>query len=188
MAKATIGQTAYNMFSAFATPGQLADLAYAEIVTFPAAEQIFPGRAVEIAADGLSVQQAQQTSTTFVPVGLVVLVTAREGAGAFGITPYGVGGPQYNIGDAVPVLLRGRMYAAWSGTTQTGFMVGTSGGTLHVFHSSTIATNRGIFTDTATSAGAGVEVAAAGSQFRSRQALPGSGNIILLDVNLPGAA
>lgn len=182
------GQTTYPMFPAFAQPGQMADLAYAEVVTFFAAEQIFPGRCVELAADGLSIQQCQQTSTTFLPLGVVQLVTARDGTGAIGISPYGVGGPQYNAGDAVPVVMRGRMYAEWSGTTQTAFAYGTTGGVLHVFHSSTIALNRGKFTDTATSAGAGVEIAAAGSQFRVRQVLPGSGNIVLLDINLPGAA
>jgi hypothetical protein len=176
------GQQTYNQFPAFAEPGQLADLAYAEIVSFPAAEVIQPGRAVEMASDGLSVQQCQQTSTTFAPVGVSVLVTARESAGAFNITGYGVGGPQFNIGDTVPVLMRGRIYAEWKGTTQTAF------GMPNAYHSSTIATDRGKFTDAATSAGAGVEIANAGHQFRVRQALPGTGNIVLVDVNLPGAA
>lgn len=176
------GQQTYNQFPAFAQPGQLADLAYNEIVYFPAAEVIQPGVAVELAADGISCQQAQQTGSTFAPVGVSVLITAREGSGAVGITPYGVGGPQYNIGDSVPVLMRGRIYAAWQGTTQTAF------GMPNAFHSSTTPTTRGVFTDTATSTVAGSEVANAGHQFRVRQALPGSGNIVLLDVNLPGAS
>lgn len=178
----TQGQTVYNQFPAFAQPGQLADLAYNEIAYFPAAEVIQPGRAVEIASDGISCQQAQQTSTTFNPVGVSVLLTAREGSGAVGITAYGVGGPQYNIGDSVPVLMRGRIYAEWKGTTQTAF------GMPNAYHSSTTATDRGKFTDAGTSSGAGTEVANAGHAFRVRQALPGSGNIVLLDVNLPGAA
>lgn len=176
------GQQTYPMFSAFAEPGQLADVAYNEIVSFPAAEVIQPGRAVEIAADGLSVQMVQQTSTTFRPIGVSILMTAREGSGAQGITAYGVGGVQYNLGDTVPVLMRGRIYAEWKGTTQTAF------GNPNCYHSSTLAADRGKFTDTATSAGAGVEIAAAGNPFRVRQALPGTGSIVLLDVNLPGAA
>lgn len=177
------GQLTYPMFPAFALAGQLADLAYNEIVTFPAAEVINPGRLLEMAADGLSVQQVQQTGATLNPVGVAILQTAREGSGAVGIQPYGVQGPTYNIGDPVPVLMRGRIYAAWSGTLQTPFTVTL----LNVFHSSTIATNRGIFTDTATSAGAGVEITLVPRSVRNRQALAGSGSIVLLDLNLPGS-
>lgn len=176
------GQQTYTQFPAFAQPGQLADLAYNEIVSFPAAEVINPGRCVELAADGLSVQQTQQTSTTFAPVGISIERTAREGAGAVGVTAYGIGGPAYQIGEMVPVLMRGRIYAEWSGTTQTAF------GMPNAYHSSTVATNRGKLTDTATSSGAGTEVANAGHSIRVRQALPGTGNIVLVDINLPGAA
>lgn len=176
------GQQSYSYFTAFAVPGQLADLAYNEIGSYLAAETINPGRAVELASDGLSVQQPQQTGATFAPVGVAVLITAREGSGAVGITGYGVGGPQYNLGDTVPVLKRGAMYAEWKGTTQT------AGGMPNVYHSSTTATDRGKFTDAATSTTAGSEVSNAGHAFRVRLALPGSGSIVLLDVNLPGAA
>jgi hypothetical protein len=176
------GQQTVNQFPAFAMPGQLADMAYNEIVSFPANEVIQPGRAVEMATDGVSVQQCQQTSTTFAPVGVSVLVTAREQSGSTSITAYGIGGPQYNIGDMVPVLMRGRIYAEWKGTTQTAF------GMPNAYHSSTLAADRGKFTDASTSSGAGTEIANAGHQFRVRQTLTGSGNIVLLDVNLPGAA
>src|ERR1700676_2958134 len=176
------GQQTVNQFPAFALPGQLADLAYNEIVYFPANEVIQPGRCVELASDGISVQQTQQTSTTFAPVGVSILITARESAGSVGITGYGIGGPQYNIGDSVPVLMRGRIYAEWKGTTQTAF------GMPKAYHSSTVATDRGKLTDAATATGAGVEIANAGHTFRVRQALPGTGNIVLVDVNLPGAA
>lgn len=182
MSIVTPGQTTYNMFTAFGQPGQLADMAYAEIVSFPAAETIQPGRAVEIASDGLSVQMVQQTGTTFKPVGVSLLQTAREGSGAVGITAYGIGGPAYAAGETVPVLMRGRVYAEWKGTTQTAF------GNPNCYHSSTLAADRGKFTDAGTSAGAGTEVAAAGNPFRVRQQLPGTGSIVLLDVNLPGAA
>lgn len=176
------GQTSYPMFSAFAQPGQLADFAYNEIQSFPAAEVINPGRVVELASDGISVQQVQQTGTTMLPLGVTVWESARQGAGATGVTPYGVGGPTYAIGDMVPVLMRGRIYAEWSGTTQTAFAQP------NIYHSSTTATNRGKFTDTATSSTAGSEVAAAPHTIRTRSALTGSGNIVLVDVNLPGAA
>ena len=186
------GQQTYTQFPAFAQPGQLADLSYAEIRGFPAFEVIQPGRLLEIASDGLSCQQVQDASSSAPAakaLGVSVLITAREASGAFGLTAYGVGGPQYNIGDTVPVLMRGAIYAEWSGTTQPAFQNGVNGsGALHVFSSSTVATNRGKFTDTAAAATAGSEVQYAGQGIRVRQALPGTGNIILLDVNLPGAA
>jgi hypothetical protein len=182
MALSPIGQTSVQMFSDFAMPGQLADLAYAEIASYPAAETIQPGRSVELASDGLSVQQVQQTSSTFNPIGVAILQTARAGSGAVGVTAYGVGGIQYILGEEVPVLLRGRIYAEWKGTTQT------AGGMPNVYHSSTLSADRGKFTDAGTSTGAGTEISNAGHQFRIRQALAGTGNIVLLDVNLPGAA
>jgi len=179
------GQQTYNQFPAFAQPGMLSDLTYNEIRMFPAFEVIQPGVLVELASDGLSCIQAQETGNTPIntQLGISVLLTAREAAGAFGLTPYGVGGPAYNIGDSVPVLVRGSIYAAWSGTTQHAF-----GSTqVNYYHSSTIATTRGVFTDAASSATVGSEVSVAPHAIRPRQALPGTGNIILLDVNFPGA-
>jgi hypothetical protein len=184
----TIGQVTYNLFPSFANPGQLADCAFNEIESFTANEVIFPGRCVEIAADGLSVQMVQQTGTTFAPLGVAILQAAREGAGAVGVAPYGVGGIQFNLGDTVPVLMRGRIWGEWKGTTQTAWAYGDAGAKLNVYHSSTLAADRGKFTDAAISAGAGVEIAIAGKQFRTRQSSPGTGSIILVDINLPGAA
>jgi hypothetical protein len=176
------GQSTYVEFSPLANPGQLVDMAYNEIVSFMAAEVINPGRAVEMASDGLSIQQTQQTSTTFAPVGVAILKTARESQGPAGVTGLGVEGLAYQAGEMVPVLMRGRIYAEWKGTTQTAF------GMPNAYHSSTVATDRGKLTDAGTSAGAGTEIANTGHQFRVRMALTGSGNIVEVDVNLPGAA
>jgi hypothetical protein len=179
------GQQTVNQFPSFALPGQLADIAYNEIASFPAYEVIQPGRMLEMASDGISVQQVQNNSaasTTPSSVGIAILITSREQSGSIGITSYGIGGPQYNIGDMVPVLQRGRIYAEWSGTTQTAYAMP------NVYKSSTVVTNRGKMTDAGTSAGAGTEVANAGHQYRVRGAQSGSGNIVLVDVNLPGAA
>lgn len=179
------GQLTYNQFPAFAQPGQLADLAYQEIVSFPAAEVIQPGRLLELASDGISVQQVQDTGNTSGVasnvVGFSVLVTARESQGAVGVTGYGVGGPAYQIGEMVPVLMRGRIYAEWKGTTQTAFAQP------NVYHSSTLTADRGKLTDAVASGTAGSEISSAGHYIRVRQALPGSGNIVLVDVNTPGA-
>lgn len=184
------GQQTYVQFPAYAQPGQVADLAHAEIVSFPAYETVQPGRQVMIATDGLSCQQVRQTTAdaTLTTLGVSVMKNAREGSGAFNITAYGVGGPQYAIGDTVPVLMRGRIYAEWKGTTMTAFMNGGASGTLNVYNSSTIVTDRGKFTDAAISATTGSEISLAGAAYRSRQALANTGNIILLDVNNPGAA
>ncbi len=189
MAATIQGQQTYSQFPAFAVPGQLADLAYAETQSYPAYEIIQPGRVVMMASDGLSIQQAQQTSAdtsfgsgTAGAVGISLLQTAREGSGAYNITPYGIGGPQYNIGDIVPVLQRGRVYAEWKGTTQTVMAMP------NVYCSSSTATDRGKLTDAAISATTGSEIANAGHAVRIRQALPGRGIIVLVDVNFPGAA
>ncbi len=189
MAATIQGQQTYSQFPAFAVPGQLADLAYAETQSYPAYEIIQPGRVVMMASDGLSIQQAQQSSAdtsfgsgTAGAVGISLLQTAREGSGAFNITPYGVGGPQYNIGDSVPVLQRGRVYAEWKGTTQTVM------GMPNVYCSSTTVTDRGKLTDAAIATTTGSEIANAGHAVRIRQALPGTGSIVLVDCNFPGAA
>jgi len=186
------GQQTYNQFPAFAQPGQLADLAYAEIVSFPAAEVVQPGRVLELASDNLSCQQVQDSGATTPPakmLGISLLQTARESAGAVGITGYGVGGPQYNIGDTVPVLMRGRVYAEWKGTTQTAWANGVNGsGALHIYSSSTVVTDRGKLTDATVSSVAGSEVVYASSGIRVRQTLSNTGNIVLVDINLPGAA
>ena len=178
-----IGQTAVNLVPDAAQPGQLADLTYNEIESFPAAEVINPGRAVMIASDGLSVQQVQTSSSSTLPttlLGVSVLNSAREGQGSYGITAYGQGGLPYQVGEMVPVLLRGRIYAEWSGTTQSAFS------SPNVYSSSTVSTNRGKFTDATASAGAGTEVCTGIGHLKNRQVLPGSGNLILVDVNLPG--
>lgn len=179
----TQGQTSYQMFPDFAQPGQLADLAYNEIVSFVAAEVIQPGRVVILASDGLSCKQAQGTSTTLANVlGISVLKTAREGAGAVGIAPYGLGGAAYAIGEMVPVLMRGRIYAEWDPTgTQSGF------GAYTVNESSTTATKRGTLTSAGASSSSGVEVATSITGIRGRIALSSTGSIVLVDVNLPGS-
>ena len=179
-----IGQLSYNVFNPTADPGEPADFKFNFIDSFPIndANGINPGRFVEMNADNLSVQGPQQTGATFAAVGVTVIKRGREGAGAVGVTGYGVGGFPYNNGDVIPVLLNGRIFAEWDPTsTQTAW------GRPNVYHSSTIATNRGMVTFVATSVTAGVEIAQAPACVRLRQATPNTGNIVLIDVNLPGA-
>jgi hypothetical protein len=184
------GQTTYGQFFQVAQIGQYADMALNVLTTFPAAEIINPGRAVELAADGLSIQQVQGTSSgedsgTHIYkriLGFSVLRTAREGAGAVGVTPYGVGGIAYALGELVPVLMRGRIYAEWKGTTQVAFSQ-----SLKIYHSSTLTADRGKVTDAALSTGAGTEVSYLGQAAQTRYALSNTGPVVLLDVNLPGS-
>lgn len=178
----SIGQTTYNNAPTVAVPGMLADDEVNQIDSFVASETIYPGRLLELSSDGLRCQQVQDTGNT-VPtqiLGIAVLQTSREGTGAVGVASQG--GAVYNAGDAVPVLRKGRCYAEWKGTTQTAF------GMPNVYHSSTVTTDRGKLTDASTSATAGSEVSNAGNSIKLRKALAGSGNVALVDVNLPGAS
>jgi hypothetical protein len=186
-----IGQQTYSLFNAVAQPGQLADIGVANrIMSAPAASIIQPGRAVEMAADGVSVQMVQGTSTgedagTHIYkriLGFSVLKTAREGSGAVGVTAYGVGGPMYQIGDYVPILYRGRIFAEWKGTTQVAFSQA-----MKLYHSSTLVADQGKLTDAALSTGAGTEISNLGQYCQTVYTLPNSGPVILLDVNLPGS-
>ncbi len=177
-----IGQLTYTLFPTQADPGMLADNTVNRIVSRVAAETIYPGRGLEKATDSGAVQMVQQTSTTLNLVGFSVLLTAqRPGLGGDN-NGTNVGGAVYNVGDMVPVLKRGSMFVEWSGTTQV------EGSSHNMYHSSTIATNRGKLTDVGTSAGAGTEIAACPSWVQLQAKLTGSGNIALVDVNAPGAA
>ncbi len=177
-----VGQLSYSLVPAEAEPGALADNEVNHIVGLPAAEAINPGRGLEMATDGASVQQVQQTSSTLNLIGFALLQPVREGVGNSNLSTVSGSGAPYNIGDMVPVLRKGAMFAEWKGTTQTSF------GKPNMYHSSTLAADRGKLTDTSTSTGAGVEIAACPSGVQLRKARTGSGNIALVEVNLPGAA
>jgi hypothetical protein len=181
-----IGQLSYSVFAPIADPGMLADNEVVHIESRVAAEAINPGRLLQIAADNKSVQQVQGTradTTTATPsYGFSLLLTAREGVG--NANSGGTGGGVYNPGDMVPVLKRGALYAEWKGTTQ---QVGNSA-LVNVYQSSTIATDRGKITDAAASQGAGTEIGPAGNRIMARQwGLANTGNVIMIDVNYPGA-
>ena len=122
MTAVTQGQTTYQMFPDFAAPGQLDSMAYQEIVSFPASEVIQPGRMWwRLASDGLSVQQVQGNASSSTapasPMGVSLWKSAREGSGSVGLTAYGQGGPAYQIGETVPVLMRGRAYVRVEGSS-----------------------------------------------------------------------
>ena len=178
-----IGQQAYTTFPVESQPGALVDNSVRMVTSFCAAEDIYPGRLLELASDGISVQQVQQTSSTLNIIGVSMLESAKEGFGAQNLST-SLAGVKYVAGDMVPVLMQGKIFAEWSGTTQGAFP-----SILNAYHSSTTATNRGKITDVSTSTGSGTEITALP---HSIAVLPpvraNSGNIIALLVNVPGAA
>lgn len=181
----SIGQVTYSLYPAAAAPGMIADIAHNMILSFVAAETINPGRLLELASDGTSCIQVQRTqgssdaalSTTGL-LGFSVLETARAGVGDSNLTT-ATGGAPFLAGDMVPVLRRGVMFAEWKGTTQTAYAPP------NVYHSSTVATDRGKLTDATVSHGSGTEVSPVPSCIQLRVALTGSGSVALIDVNLP---
>jgi hypothetical protein len=152
------GQTSVSLFPVEAQPGLVADLEWAAIETYFAAEVIQPGRFVELNSGGSRwIQQVQDTGDSALPtLGISRLVTSRENPGSADLSTY-VGGAAFNIGDPVPVVRRASMFVNWVGTTQVLNSV------MNVYHSSTIATNRGSLTDAAIATTAGVEISVAPS-------------------------
>lgn len=182
----SIGQTTYSLYPALAAPGQLGDMTDNHIVNFQAADTINPGRLLELASDGVSAQEIQRTSANTNPLtltgilGFSVLKTMKEGVGNSNVVGT-AGGAQFLAGASVPVLRKGCMFAEWSGTTQTAFAVP------NVYHSSTIALNRGKLTDATAASTTGAEINPAPSSITTVAKLTGSGNIALIEVNLPAA-
>lgn len=181
-----LGQITYSLFPPQADPGQLADNTVNRFWSMPAASAVYPGRVLEPASDGVSCQMVQDTGSTAYTsqtvLGCSILLTAREGTGAVSNTIGNVNGAVFNPGDMVPVLRRGALFGEWAGTTQTAL------GTPNVKHSSTTPANQGVFTDAAPSGTAGSEVSALPKEFQVKPpALAGTGSIVLVEVNFPGA-
>jgi hypothetical protein len=149
-------QTAMNLRPAVALPGTPFDINYManDVLTFIASAIIPYGVAVELNSNG-TIQPAQTTTTGAPPaklVGVSVYDALREQNYPPGaITPaYSTG---YQVGEAVPVMTRGRIYVAYDGGGTW-----TNQGTLNVWHSSTGANPQGVFTFSATSITAGAEI------------------------------
>jgi hypothetical protein len=172
-------QTTYALDSNPGLPGMVQDGSdVQEVVSYPAAEAIPFGRMLELDSGGTKVQLAQGTGQQIAkPVGVSVYdATKMPGDATLAGLGYSSG---YSVGDLVKVLRKGRIYAEFSGTTDAALA------TANVYHSSTIATNRGKFTDVAGAAGAGVEVAdAVGSKFVKPVNATVAG-LCIVEINLP---
>lgn len=158
-------QTVYTeAILARAVAGMIADQnERAEITSYPASELIPAGRACELQADG-TLKLPQSTTLGNVK----------------GVSIYQASRPPiaYQIGEMVPLMRRGRIWAEFTGSGAT------DGETLRIEHSTTTATDRGKFTDKAISAVAGTEVDAfAKGECRGGQATPAL--LALVDLNLP---
>jgi hypothetical protein len=147
-------------------PGMLADNARKlAIVGYPCSEPIPAGRLCEVVNGVLRLCQTTGASLGNV-VGVSVYIGLKESTSVFA------------VGDLVPVVRIGRVWAEWNGTTQTEYSVP------NVNHSSTVATNRGMITDAATSAVAGSEVSPAPNP-GVRIWRPGIATACIVEVNLP---
>jgi len=162
-----VSQTVYTLDHAVAYAGQIADVYIGQDITsFPASEVIPAGRMCEVVAGKARlVQGTGQDSTT---LGGVSCYNAMAIPGG------------YQIGDMVPLLRNGRIWVDFVGTGATELE------DAKYSHSSTVATDRGKFTDAASAAGAGVEVSAVVGKFRDRPAGPGgSPAIACVELRLP---
>lgn len=160
------GQTSYALNSDMAMPGQIADsfsAAEADIVSVACSEDIPFGVVVELSSG--KVRRPQGTTTAFVAYGISIRANKTSGDG-------------WKSGEQVAVMRKGRIFAMLvnSGSITPDLKA-------NVYHSSTIATNRGAVTADAESTSAGVEIQdAPGISFVKDISLSG---VALVEVNLP---
>jgi hypothetical protein len=160
-------QTSYQQDLSVALAGMIADGDVADITSYAASEAIPYGRVVVVDTGGTcslpKTAGAMPTSGVGSPLGVSIYDSAGNPGG-------------FQIGDMVPVLRRGKVWAEFSGTAASDNTV------LNVSNSSTVATNRGKFTDAATSTTAGSEVSAMPRTVAKQ--LSGT-TLVRVDINIP---
>jgi len=144
-----MSQTTYNRSRAKAVPGLISEEMDNFVVSYPAAEDIPPGRLVVLNSDG-ALELPQDTSFAK-PVGVSAFSPTNQQAAI------PADGFLYKEGDMVPVVRRGRVWAEVSSSSEPEALVEAN-----VKHSSTTSTHRGKFTTNAVSSSSGAEVADAG--------------------------
>jgi hypothetical protein len=159
-----MSQTTYSTDLSVALPGMLADNGDKDIVAYPSAEDIPPGRQCVLNSEG-KLELPQDTSYAK-PVGVSCYLSAA---------PISL----YKAGDMVPCVRRGRVWAETTGSAP-GQLVEAN-----VNHSSTTATHRGKFTTSAVSASAGSEIADAGPVTFTKA---GASGLAIVECNFPGAS
>ncbi len=165
-----MSQTSYSLDPSVAIAGMLADGTEPDVTSYPASEVIEAGRAVVLDAGG-TVSLPKNTGA--LPAngngslkGVAIYVSAR-GPGA------------YQIGEMVPILRKGRIWAQFAGTGPTDQEA------MQVRHASDDSNSelqhRGKFTDAAASTTVGQEKTA----FTKGISLGGDTSLVKLDVNFP---
>lgn len=138
-----MSQTSYTAAPAVAVEGQVVECE--AVTSLPAAETIPAGRFVEISSGKVRLPQAA-TLGKLVGVSMYSPTKEQDGTG------------EYKTGDMVPVLRKGKIWVAWTGTTHAALT------SRNVRHASTDgnseAQHRGKVTDASTSASAGSEITA----------------------------
>lgn len=169
------GQTAYNIDRGIALAGMLADNGPDTVIeAWPASEVIPAGVMCEIVSGAARVTRSTgQDSPTL------------GGVSVFkGMVEYNAGNGEYRIGDMVPLLRKGRIW----GVTASTLTAATELKDASYAHSSTVATDRGKFTDAAPSATATSEVSSVIGKFRgSRNAATPSAGLAKVEINLPSS-
>lgn len=161
-------QTSYSLVPVKAAAGLPGDnMVDSHVENYPASEVIPFGMVVEVVAGKVRIP----SSTT---LGKSPGVSLRW---ASAVTPIGGAEGSYQIGEMVPVMRKGKVWAQFSGGTQVAFTAA------NVNHSSTVATNRGKVSASATSVVAGSEVSAKpGFMFLETSSVSG---LALVEVNFP---
>jgi hypothetical protein len=144
-------QTTITQYHGTAVPGQLDSQSEDFVIdSWPASVVIPFGVVVEVANDAVNLPISTSLGTV---AGISVFADARMGG------TYAPGGSSaYQVGEMVPVLRRGRIYANYHGGSQSNY------GSVNVWHPSTDGSSNlkyaGYITNTATSTTAGQEIAA----------------------------
>lgn len=158
-------QTTYADAPTIALAGMLADSGNYDISSYPAAEDIPPGRLCEIKSDGTI--ELPKGTTLGNPAGVSCYLSMSPPGG-------------YKAGDMVPCVRKGRVWADFTGTGAT------DGEAVKVRHASddsnSEAQHRGKFTDAAASVTVGQEKSAF-SRAVFRQGI--STTLAKVDVNFP---
>lgn len=165
-----MSQTSYSQNLVSGVPGLVADASITDEFrgSWPASEIIPAGRMCEVVAGKVRLCQGTgQDSTTL--AGVSVYKAMHE--------PY-AGTGEYQIGQFVPLMSKGTIWVSVAATSATPTELLDA----KYSHSSTITTNRGMFTTEASSASAGVEISAVVGKFRGANA---TATLAKVEINLP---
>ena len=165
-------QTTYQQDLTVACAGMIADGDVADITSYPASENIPFGRLVVVDAAGTcslpKFAGAQPVSGVGSPLGISLYDSATMPiAGALG---------GYAVGDPVPILRRGKVWADFVGSAAVDNQA------LNFGNSSTLAADRGKFRVDATSVVAGSEVTAAPRTVAKQMV---GTTLVRVDINIP---